>query len=351
MIGFTGLLLVPRRFAEAAAVLERMIEHLRDGLMPSEFPEDGSAPRYLGADVSLWFIQAVHDYIRYTNDESPLRVRLCDAVVRIIRSYQAGTRLGIGIDADGLLISHEPGRGTSWMDAKVGDWVITPRQGRPVELNALWYNALRIVSGFLAEHGDPERAKRYGSMANQVRASFLQRYRRSESDHLADVVDGPDGDDWSVRPNQIFALSLPYPLIDGDEARAVLDAIARELLTDFGLRSLSPNDPAYRGSYGGDQVHRDGAYHQGPVWGWLLGPFVEASFRLHGDRDAALRLLAPVEDHLLDAGLGSISEIFEGDAPHRPDGCIAQAWSVAEVLRVWQMIDTPGDSRFPGDGR
>ena len=168
----------------------------------------------------------------------------------------------------------------------------------------------------------------------------MKRFRRDGWDHLADVVDGPTGDDWSIRPNQIFALSLPFPLIEEDDARALLDAIARDLLTDFGLRSLSPDDPAYLGTYGGDQVQRDGAYHQGPVWGWLLGPFVEAHIRLHGDRDAALQFLAPIVDHLRDAGLGSISEIFEGDAPHRPDGCTAQAWSVGEILRVWRIIDT-----------
>jgi predicted glycogen debranching enzyme len=352
MIALPGLCLNTGRAAEAESILRTFARFVDQGLLPNNFPDHaGVIPGYNTVDATLWYVLAIAASYETTGNAA-LVGDLLPVLVDIVEHHLAGTRYNIGVDpADSLLRAGEPGVQLTWMDARVGDWVVTPRIGKPVEINALWYNALRIVSGFLAEHGDPERAKRYGSMANQVRASFLQRYRRSESDHLADVVDGPDGDDWSVRPNQIFALSLPYPLIDGDEARAVLDAIARELLTDFGLRSLSPNDPAYRGSYGGDQVHRDGAYHQGPVWGWLLGPFVEASFRLHGDRDAALRLLAPVEDHLLDAGLGSISEIFEGDAPHRPDGCIAQAWSVAEVLRVWQMIDTPGDSRFPGDGR
>jgi predicted glycogen debranching enzyme len=340
MIALPGLCLSTGRASEAGAILRTFARFVDRGLLPNNFPDRaGVIPGYNTADATLWYVLAIAACARETGDDRLVR-DLLPVLVDIIEHHLAGTRYGIGVDpADGLLRAGEPGVQLTWMDAKVGDWVVTPRIGKPVEINALWYNALRIVGGFLSEHDDPERANRFGAEADRVRTAFLQRFRRPGSDHLADVIDGPDGDDWSVRPNQIFALSLPYPLIDGDEARAVLDAIARELLTDFGLRSLSPNDPAYLGTYGGDQISRDGAYHQGPVWGWLLGPFVEASFRLHGDRDAALRLLAPIEDHLRDAGLGSISEIFDGDAPHLPNGCIAQAWSVAEVLRVWRMIE------------
>jgi predicted glycogen debranching enzyme len=340
MIALPGLCLSTGRASEAGAILRTFAHFVDRGLLPNNFPDRaGVIPGYNTADATLWYMLAVAACARETGDDGLVR-DLLPVLVDIIEHHLAGTRYGIGVDpADGLLRAGEPGVQLTWMDAKVGDWVVTPRIGKPVEINALWYNALRIVSGFLSEHDDPERANRFGAEADRVRTAFFQRFRRPGSDHLADVIDGPDGDDWSVRPNQIFALSLPYPLIEGDDARAVLAAIARELLTDFGLRSLSPNDPAFLGTYGGDQVSRDGAYHQGPVWGWLLGPFVEASFRLHGDRDAALRLLAPLEDHLRDAGLGSIAEIFEGDAPHRPDGCIAQAWSVAEVLRVWRMIE------------
>jgi predicted glycogen debranching enzyme len=226
----------------------------------------------------------------------------------------------------------------TWMDAKVGDWVVTPRIGKPVEINALWYNVVRTVADFIRAGGNAAAASRYGDMADRTRASFRNRFMRADLAHLADVVDGPDGDDWSIRPNQIFALSLPYPILEGNEARAVLDAAGRSLLTSFGLRSLDPDDPAFRGTYGGDQVQRDGSYHQGPVWSWLLGAYAEAHYRIDGDRDGALAVLRPVGDHLRDAGLGSVSEIFEGDPPHLPRGCVAQAWGVAEALRVLRML-------------
>jgi glycogen debranching enzyme len=217
--------------------------------------------------------------------------------------------------------------------------VVTPRIGKPVEINALWFNALRTVAEFHAVRGDSATSARLAALADRTRESFRSRFRRPDLDHLADVVDGPDGDDWSLRPNQVFALSLPIPLLDGDEARAVLDAVGRSLLTSYGLRSLAPDDPAYRGTYGGDQVSRDGSYHQGPAWSWVLGPYAEATYRLTGDRATALAILRPLGDHLRDAGLGSVSEIFEGDPPHLPNGCVAQAWGVAESLRIWQLLD------------
>ncbi|MGH2396385.1 MAG: amylo-alpha-1,6-glucosidase, partial [bacterium] len=218
--------------------------------------------------------------------------------------------------------------------------VVTPRTGKPVEINALWYNALRILSALLASRAIPDTAAAgaYASMAERVRSSFRQRFIRADVPWLADVVDGPDGDDFSMRPNQIFAASLPYPLLEGAEAAAVVDAVGRFLLTTYGLRSLGPDDPAYRGDYGGDQRSRDGGYHQGAVWTWLIGPYVEAHFKVHRGRMAALALLRPFEHHLCDAGLGTISEILEGDPPHLPRGCIAQAWGVAEVLRVWRRL-------------
>jgi len=260
--------------------------------------------------------------------------------VQIVDRHIAGTRYGIGLDpGDALLRAGEPGVQLTWMDAKVGDWVVTPRIGKPVEINALWYSALRTVSEFLVARGDSERARRYSELADRTRVSFRARFWGPGHSYLADVVDGPAGDDWTLRPSQIFALSLPFPLLDGDEAREVLDAVGRSLLTSYGLRSLSPDNPAYRGDYGGDQVRRDGSYHQGPSWSWLLGPFAEATYRLTGDRDASQALLRPIGDHLRDAGLGSVSEIFEGDPPHLPNGCIAQACGVAEVLRLWRMLD------------
>jgi predicted glycogen debranching enzyme len=225
------------------------------------------------------------------------------------------------------------------MDAKVGDWVVTPRIGKPVEIQALWYNVLRTIAGWLAERSD-QRAVVYSALAERARASFVERFWRPDLGHLADVVDGRDGDELQLRPNQIFALSLPFPLIDGELAERILAAVGRALLTPYGLRSLATDDAAYRGDYGGDSTRRDGAYHRGPVWTWLLGPYVDAHYRVHHDRAAALALVRPFAHHLRDACLGSVSEILEGDAPHLPRGAVAQAWGVAEVLRVLRMLES-----------
>jgi glycogen debranching enzyme len=216
--------------------------------------------------------------------------------------------------------------------------VVTPRIGKPVEINALWYNALRYLSIWLTDMDDTA-GTTYRDLADRVFASFRARFTRAGDDHLADVVDGPDGDDRRLRPNQIFAISLPHPLLDGDAARRVLDSVERSLATGYGLRTLPPTNSDYRGDYGGDQRQRDSGYHQGPVWTWLAGAYVEAHLRVHGDPAAARALLAPFEDHLRDAGLGTISEILEGDSPHEQRGCIAQAWGVAEVLRAWRLVD------------
>jgi predicted glycogen debranching enzyme len=237
---------------------------------------------------------------------------------------------------DGLLRAGVAGVQLTWMDARVGDRVITPRTGKPVEINALWYNALRIAAGIFSTR-DPA-AREYAALADQVRESFRKRFVRAERRHLADVVDGPDGDDLSIRPNQIFAVSLPHALLEGAEAAGVVDAVGRDLLTSGGLRSIAPEEPAYQGGYGGDQARRDGAYHQGTVWSWLLGPYAEAHYRVYRDAEAALAFLRPLADHLRDGGLGTISEIMDGDPPHTPRGCIAQAWSVAETLRVWRLL-------------
>jgi predicted glycogen debranching enzyme len=295
-------------------------------------------PGYNTADATLWYVIAVHAYVEATGDNT-----LVDALLPVLRDivdwHTRGTRYHISVDpADGLLHAGEPGVQLTWMDAKVGDLVVTPRTGKPVEINALWYNTLRILAAFLAARGDGD-AARYAAQADRVRASFISRFRRAGQPSLADVVDGPDGDDWTVRPNQIFAVSLPFPLLEGDDAAAVVQAVARTLLTSFGLRSLDPDDPAYRGTYGGNQYQRDTTYHQGPVWPWLMGAYVEAHQRVYHDTTVALDLLRPFADHLRDAGLGSISEIMEGDAPHLPCGCVAQAWSVAEVLRVWRNLE------------
>lgn len=339
MIALPGLALSTGRHTDAAAILRAFARYVADGLIPNNFPDRADVdPGYNTADASLWYILAVRAFREATGDD-----RLVDELLPVLRDildhHMRGTRYGIGMDPeDGLLRAGERGVQLTWMDAKVGDWVVTPRVGKPVEINALWYNALRTMADFLAPRDDGA-ARPYGALADRVRAAFRARFVRPDRRALADVVDGPDGDDLSLRPNQIFALSLPFPLLEGEDAAAVLDEVGGALLTTYGLRSLSPDDPAYRGHYAGDQGRRDGAYHQGVVWAWLMGAYAEAHARVHGDPDGGLRLLGPFAHHLRDAGLGTVSEIFEGDPPHPPRGCIAQAWSVAEILRVWRKLE------------
>lgn len=338
MISLPGLMLATNRFDEAADVLRTFAGYISEGLLPNNFPDrSGVVPGYNTVDATLWYVLAIDAYHRSTGDER-LVSDLLPAVQEIVKRHVEGTCFGIGVDPqDGLLRAGEPGVQLTWMDAKVGDWVVTPRIGKPVEINALWYNVLRVLARFRAER-DPGASAEITARADQVIGSFRSRFRTEQHAWLADVVDGPAGDDWTLRPNQVFAISLPYPLLEGDDARAVVNAASRALMTSYGPRSLSPDHPAYRGTYGGDQTSRDGGYHQGPVWSWLTGAFVNAHLRVYGDRRAALGWLKPFADHLTDAGLGSISEILEGAPPHPPRGCIAQAWSVAEVLRVWKFL-------------
>lgn len=338
MISLPGLTLSTGRAAEAADILRTFAGYIADGLLPNNFPDrSGAIPGYNTVDATLWYIIAIHKYLEATGDET-LVDELLPALRGIVQHHIEGTRYGIGVDTtDGLLRAGEPEVQLTWMDAKVGDWVVTPRIGKPVEINALWYNVLRIAAEMLSAR-DSDASAGLAARAEQTRTSFRARFISDNHSGLADVVDSPEGDDWTVRPNQLFAVSLPFPLVDGEEARAVVDGACRSLLTSLGPRSLSPDDPGYRGDYGGDQVRRDGGYHQGPVWSWLTGALVEAHLRVYEDREAALALLQPFTDHLSDAGLGSISEIAEGDPPHLPKGCIAQAWSVGEVLRAWRLV-------------
>jgi len=340
MIALPGLLLATGRSDEAATTLRTFAAYVRDGLIPNNFPDRaGVDPAYNTADATLWFVLAMRSHAEATGDHT-LVGELLPAVRSIVEAHIAGTIHGIGVDpADGLLRAADPGFQLTWMDAKVGDRVITPRSGKPVEVNALWYNVLRVAAQWCAERGDDATASRYNGLASRAKTSFRARFLRAGTAHLADVVDGPAGDDWSLRPNQVFAVSLPEPLLDGDAARDVVESCARSLLTSFGLRSLGPRELAYTGTYEGGPAERDAAYHQGTVWAWLLGPFIDAHLRVYGDAVAARRLLDPFIDHLGEAGLGSISEIFDGDPPHVARGCIAQAWSVAEVLRIWQKLE------------
>ena len=291
MIALPGLTLATGRSEDAAGILRTFAGHVADGLLPNNFPDqDGVIPGYNTADATLWCVLAVRAYVIATGDDA-LVDDLLPTLRAIVDRHLAGTRFGIGVDpADGLLRAGEPGVQLTWMDAKVGDWVVTPRIGKPVEINALWYNALRTLAGLLASRQDPAAAT-YDALADRARASFRRRFVLPGGNGLADVVDGPDGDEIALRPNQIFAVSLPDPLLEGDEAAAVVRAVGRDLLTTYGLRSLSPADPAYRGDYGGEQFRRDSGYHQGPVWTWLLGAYAEAVGRVTGDRTAVLAVL------------------------------------------------------------
>jgi predicted glycogen debranching enzyme len=332
MISLPGLTLATGRPEDAAVILRTFARYVDQGMLPNNFPDSaGALPGYNTVDATLWYILAIGRYVSVTGD-----TKLAEEVLPVLRSivdwHVRGTRYGIHMDpADGLLCAGEPGVQLTWMDAKIGDWVVTPRTGTPVEIQALWYNTLRILASLTSD-------AEYARMADRVRDNFVQRYLHSDIGYLADVVDGPNGDELHLRPNQIFSVSLPYALLDGPIAASVVDHVGRALLTGLGLRSLSPDDPAYRGDYSGDAVRRDGSYHQGPVWTWLLGAYAEAHFRVYGDRAQALALLQPMEHHLRDTCLGSVSEILEGDAPHRAVGCIAQAWGVAETLRVLRLL-------------
>ena len=340
MIALPGLALATGRTGDAATILRSFAPWVRDGLLPNSFPDaERAEPAYNTVDAALWYVGAVRACHEATGDEA-LVDALLPALREIVDRYLGGTRFGIGVDpADGLVRAGVPGLQLTWMDARAGDWVVTPRIGKPVEIQALWVNALRAVAAFCRARGavDADRAgdaARYEAAADRAAVSFRARFWRPELGFCADVVDGPDGDELALRPNQLLAVSLPEPLLPPDAARSVVAACTRALLVPCGLRSLDPGDPAYHGSYTGDRLARDGAYHRGAAWSWLVGPYVDALVRVGGTADDVRRVLEPFAAHLADAGLGSVSEIFEGDPPHRPAGCFAQAWGVAEVLRV-----------------
>lgn len=332
MISLPGLTLSTGRPEIARSILLTFARYLDRGMLPNRFPDAGETPEYNTVDATLWYFEAIRAYDAATQDDELLR-ELYPALVEIIDWHQRGTRYNIHLDDDGLIYAGEIGAQLTWMDAKVDDWVVTPRIGKPVEINALWYNALTVMAAIAKRLEQSDR--RYRQMAEQTAAGF-QRFWNQANGYCYDVLDSPNGDDPTLRPNQIFAVSLPTPsLLTAEQQRGVVDACARMLLTSHGLRSLTPNSPEYRGHYGGGQYERDGAYHQGTTWGWLIGPFVQAHLKVYGDRAQARALLQPMANHLTTHGLGSLSEIFDGDAPMAPRGCIAQAWTVAEVLRAW----------------
>jgi predicted glycogen debranching enzyme len=333
MISLPGLALVTGRHEIAARILRTYAQYVDQGMLPNRFPDEGELPEYNTVDATLWYFEAIRAYHTETGDDALLG-DLFPVLEDIIEWHRHGTRHGIHADpVDGLLLAGEQGVQLTWMDAKVGDWVVTPRIGKPVEINALWYNALSSMVGFGRCLGKPMAA--FEAAAEQLRAGFA-RFWCESAGYCYDLLDGPDGDDASLRPNQLLAVSLRYSPLSVEQQRAVVDVCARHLLTSHGLRSLASDDPAYLGHYGGNQRQRDAAYHQGTVWAWLIGPFVGAHLRVYRDPKAARSFLQPLIHHLADHGIGSISEIFDGDPPFPPRGCIAQAWSVAELLRAWQ---------------
>jgi predicted glycogen debranching enzyme len=338
MVALPGLCLVTGRPWLARNILRTFSRFVSKGMLPNQFPGAGIAPAYNSADATLWYFEAVRQYFEVTNDIGMLH-ELYPVLEGIIEAHDRGTRYHIHVDpADGLLFAGEPGVQVTWMDAKVNDRVVTPRIGKTIEVNALWLNATTTMSRFARILG--RNAARYEILRMSARAGFAK-FWNAEKQFCFDVIDDPgsaDGRDAALRPNQIFAVSLPETALDAKQQRAVVDVCARELLTSFGLRSLGQNEAGYRGHYGGGIEERDDAYHQGTVWGWLLGPFVLAHLRVYGNASQAMTFLEPLFGQIKSAGLGTLSEIFDGDSPHIPNGCVAQAWTVGETLRAWKNI-------------
>lgn len=358
MISLPGLTICTGRSSVARSILRTFARYVDRGMLPNRFPDAGGAPEYNTADATLWYFEAIRAYIDATGDDG-LLTELWPTLCEIVDWHVRGTRYNIRVDPDdGLICAGSSGVQLTWMDAKVGDWVVTPRIGKPIELSALWYNAIQAMASFARKLGKPH--NEYDRLADRTAAGFTRFWNDSTS-YCYDVLDGPDGNDAALRPNQIFAVSLPCdfspkslsagelrvkethrytPLLAPDRCRSVVDACAQQLLTSFGLRSLSPEHPQYRGEYGGDQLQRDRAYHQGTVWGWLIGPFVLAHLHLYKKPAQAREFLEPMAHHIMAGGVGSLGEIFEGDAPHSPRGCTAQAWTVAQVLQAWLTVDS-----------
>jgi predicted glycogen debranching enzyme len=337
MISLEGLTLMTGRVNEAARILRMFAHYVRDGLIPNMFPEGKRDGLYHTADATLWFFHAIHRYIRMTDDRTTLKL-LLPKLVEIIDCHKIGTLFGIGMDPkDALLRQGQQGYQLTWMDAKVGDWVVTPRRGKAVEINALWYNALRLLEGWLDEEGQEAAGRGIKETADRVRESFNQRFWYEKEGYLYDVVDAENGNsDDACRPNQVFAISLDHPVLDEVRWKPVMDVVTDRLLTPVGLRSLASGHPDYKARYYGDLRARDAAYHQGTVWAWLIGPYVDAWRKLNPGKEAEARqFLAGFVAHLDNACIGSISEVFDAEAPYMPRGCVAQAWSVAEVLRCW----------------
>ena len=339
MIALPGLATSLRRYEVAAGILRSYAGFVDRGMLPNCFPDAGATPQYNTADATLWMFRALDDYLNAQSDPELVQL-MFPILMRIIRAHAGGTRYGIRVDpVDGLLYAGEPGTQLTWMDAKHGDCVVTPRIGKPVEINALWLNALDVVVRLATSLRNISEKSYCQSLLTHASSSF-GRFWNEPRACLYDVLDCPDGlPDARIRPNQLLAVSLPYCVLTTSQRRAVVECCGRELLTSHGLRSLSPNEPGYIGVYQGDPGQRDAAYHMGTVWAWLLGPFALAHYRVFGDVRLAQSFLEPIAQHMHGGCLGNVSEIFDGDAPHSARGCFAQAWSVAEILRAWIFLE------------
>ena len=337
-ISLPGLCLVTGRLDVAWQVIGSFAAHVSEGMVPNRFPDAGGQPEYNTIDASLWFIHAIDRYLAASQDEVRVRETAWPAVKQILDGYRQGTRYGIRMEQDSLIRGGVPGAQLTWMDAKVGDWVVTPRHGKPVEIQALWIRALEVGETFARRFGEADYADGCQDDRRNAIVSFRKRFWYEQGGYLYDVIDGPEGDDASLRPNQLYAISLVDELVPRDRAQQILHLVEAQLLTPVGLRTLSPTDSRYRSRYEGDVLQRDGAYHQGTVWPFLLGSFVTAWIKVHGKNPSTLKqarsFLDGISAHVKEACCGQVSEIFDAEAPHHARGCYAQAWSVAEPLRV-----------------
>jgi predicted glycogen debranching enzyme len=336
MISLPGLCLGTGRYEDAKKIINVFAKSVSEGMLPNRFQDNKEPPEYNNADGTLWYFNAVYSYLQITNDRKFILKEILPVLKGIIEWHFKGTRYNIHVDSDGLLFAGEQGQQLTWMDARIGNWVVTPRMGKPVEIEALWYNALKIYETLLTLNGETYEANKIFERAEQAKKSFEEKFWFTEGNYLIDVIDQDGIRDSSLRPNQVFALSLPFPLIDGEKAKSVMHILRTKLYTPVGLRSLSPDDKRYKGHYGGNTFLRDSSYHQGTVWSWLLGPYIEAGMKSAGEtfRTEALDAIDRFTYHLNECCIGTVSEIFDGDAPHHPRGCVAQAWGVAETLRV-----------------
>jgi predicted glycogen debranching enzyme len=347
MICLPGLALTSKRFELAKNILSSFLNYCDQGMLPNRFPDKGDQPEYNTVDATLWLFHALHEYFKATDDLAFVRDEAFPKLEDVINWHIKGTRYDIHMDeSDALLSAGAAGVQLTWMDAKIGDWVVTPRHGKPVEINALWYNAMRVMVQLSHKLGEKKKEKFYQRLADRIQGSFVQSFWNEEARCLYDCIQN-NVPDRRIRPNQIFAVSLPFGLLPLEKARATVKVIQEKLLTPYGLRSLAPDDPEYRRVYRGNPYERDSAYHQGTVWPWLMGSFADAYLNAFGESeencDYLESLFDPLRLHLREAGLGSISEIFDADPPHLPKGCASQAWSIAETLRVYQKIKETRD--------